>query len=94
MEDSTSEALPILALAGFTLVTFVLVLWRRSSQAGGLSRRGVRNMGLLVGALFLVLLPLVLMALPERPVIENIGLALWIAIFITGTGVAMWLGGT
>lgn len=94
MDDPTPGALPVFAYAGFTLLMFALVIWKRSSRVGGLSPRGMRNLALLVGVLFLVLLPLVLVALPERPMIENIGLALWIAIFVTGTGVAMWLGGT
>ncbi len=94
MEDSIQSAIPVLALAGFALVLFTLVIWKRSSCVGGLGRRGMRNVILLGVILFVVLLPLVLITLPQRTIAENIGFALFVAIFLTGTSVAMWMGGT
>lgn len=94
MENIIQGIPPALALAGFTFVLFALVIWKRSSYIGGVSRRGVRNMILLGGVLFLVVLPLVWAVVPQPSIAENIGVALFIAIFVTGTSIAMWMGAT
>ena len=93
MEEFRSGARPILDLAVFTIADVTLAAWELSSRTGGLGRRAIHNSVLLGGVLFLVLVPILWLAMPDSSIIEHAAFALFLAGLAVGTVVTAWLRG-
>ncbi len=91
MQDVLSGFTGLLFLTAFSLLGFALMAWRWWARSGGLSRGAFVGLALLTVALFLVLVPTFRVISPELAVAETVGMALWSAVFIVGSGVIIWL---
>lgn len=91
MTDFGARLRPYLVVTAISVVGLGLAAWRWWSRSGGLSHTAIRVLMVLWAIFFTALLLLFLLAPSPLPLPEAIGFAMFISVFMMGSGVAIWL---
>ncbi len=89
--DYTRSALLILGMTVFTVAILGLAVRELTWRVGGLSGRAVRGLAIFCVILFLTLTLAFWLGFDQRSLVEAASMALWIAVFSVGVGIALWL---